>query len=273
MMHEFCPGYPRAPYRALVSDYPDESVFTVDDFRVEWGPVFHRGRLDQTARLLVVGQDPAQHEAVVRRILVGTAGRRFQGFLTRLGLDRSYVMVNAFVYSVYGQGGGSRNVDDPLITAYRNRWLDAIVQDQPIEAVLSLGVLADQSVELWQAQTTAGKAFSGVVTTMRHPTYPDSASASGKITRAAAMAEMLRSWNAALDTLSGHLTPDRALPLIHYGTDLSPSDLSVIPERDLPPGLPAWMRSEKTWASRQGADAIEKRASILIQIPASERPF
>jgi hypothetical protein len=33
------------------------------------------------------------------------------------------------------------------------------------------------------------------------------------------------------------------------------------------------MRSEKTWASRQGADAIEKRASILIQIPASERPF
>jgi len=272
-MHEFCPGYPRAPYIALVSDYPDESVFTADDFRVEWGPVFHRGRLDQTARILVVGQDPAQHEAVVRRILVGTAGRRFQGFLTRLGIDRSYVMINTFVYSVYGQGGGSRNVDDPLITAYRNRWLDAIVEDQPIEAVLSLGVLADQSVKLWQAQTTAGKAFSGVVTTMRHPTYPDSASASGKITRAAAMAEMLRTWNAALDKLSGHLTPDSPLPLIHYGTDLSPSDLSVIPERDLPPGLPAWMRSEKTWASREGADPIEKRASILIRIPPSERPF
>jgi uracil-DNA glycosylase len=52
-----------------------------------------------------VGQDPAQHEAVVRRILVGTAGRRLQGFLTRLGLDRSYVMVNTFAYSVYGQSG------------------------------------------------------------------------------------------------------------------------------------------------------------------------
>ena len=272
-MREFCPGYQRAPYSALVSDYPDESVLKVDDFRTEWGPVFHRGRLDRTARILVVGQDPAQHEAVVRRILVGTAGRRFQGFLTRLGIDRSYVMINTFAYSVYGQGGGSRNVDDPVITQYRNRWLDAIVKDQPIEAVLSLGSLADQAVKLWRAQTTTGKAFSGVVTTMRHPTYPDSASASGKITRAKAMADMLTTWNAALDTLTGHVTPDRLLPLIHYGTDLTPSDLSVIPERDLPPGLPAWMRSDQTWASREGADATQKRATIMIRIPASERPF
>jgi hypothetical protein len=272
-MREFCPGYVRAPYRALVSDYPDESVLKVDDFRTEWGPVFHRGRLDGTARILVVGQDPAQHEAVVRRILVGTAGRRFQGFLTRLGIERSYVMINAFAYSVYGQGGGSRNVDDPVVTAYRNRWLDTIVRDQPIQAVLSLGALANQAVNLWREQTKAGAAFSGVVTTMRHPTYPDSASASGKITRAEAMADMLTTWNAALDTLSGQVTPDAPLPLIHYGTDLTPSDLSVIPERDLPPGLPAWMRSEKTWASRQGADPEEKRASILIRVPASERTF
>lgn len=272
-MREFCPGYARAPYRELVSDYPDESVYDVDDFRIEWGPVFHRGRLDGTARILVVGQDPAQHEAVVRRILVGTAGRRIQGFLTRLGIDRSYVMINAFAYSVYGQGGGSRNVDDPLIAKYRNRWLNAIVKDQPIEAVLSLGVLAEQSIRRWQEQTSRGKAFSGVVTTMRHPTYPESASASGKITRAEAMANLLTTWNAALDDLSGHVTPDSPLPLIHYGSDLTASDLSVIPERDLPPGLPAWMRSEKTWASREGADAVEKRASIRIRIPASERPF
>ena len=30
-MREFCPGYVRAPYRALVADYPDESVLKVDD--------------------------------------------------------------------------------------------------------------------------------------------------------------------------------------------------------------------------------------------------
>jgi len=272
-MHEFCPGYGRAPYSALVASYPDESVLKIDDFRLEWGPVFHRGRLDQTARILVVGQDPAQHESVVRRILVGTAGRRFQGFLTRLGLDHSYVMINTFAYSVYGQSGGSRNVDDPVITGYRNKWLDAIVGDQPIEAVLSLGSLADQAVTLWQQQSAAGKAFSGVVTTMIHPTYPDSASASGKITRAEAMATMLTTWNAALDQLSGHLTPDTPRPLTHYGSDLAPADLSVIPERDLPPGLPAWMRSDKTWATREGADPVEKRSTIVIRIPASQRPF
>lgn len=272
-MHEFCPGYVRAPYRRLVADYPDESVFKVDDFRIEWGPVFHRGRLDRTARILVVGQDPAQHEAVVRRILVGTAGRRIQGFLTRLGIDRSYVMINAFAYSVFGQGGGSRNIDDPVITAYRNRWLDTLVKDQPIEAILSLGMLAEESVKLWQGQTARGKAFPGVVTAMRHPTYPESASASGQITRAEAMAKMLVTWNAALDTLTGHVTPDAARPLTHYGTDLEPADLSVIPERDLPPGLPAWMRSEKTWARREGADPMEKRATVVVRIPTSERPF
>jgi uracil-DNA glycosylase len=272
-MHEFCPGYVRAPYRALVADYPDESVFKVDDFRIEWGPVFHRGRLDRTARILVVGQDPAQHEAVVRRILVGTAGRRLQGFLSRLGIDRSYVMINSFAYSVFGQGGGARNVDDPVITRYRNRWLDTIVKDQPIQAVLSLGTLAQQSVKLWQEQTTRGKAFSGVVTTMRHPTYPESASAAGQISHGEAMARMLTTWNTALDTLSGHVTADTARPLKHYGTDLAPADLSVIPECDLPPGLPVWMRSDKTWASREGADQIEKRATIVVRIPSSQRPF
>jgi len=272
-MHEFCLGYVRVPYRTLVADYPDESVFKVDDFRIEWGPVFHRGRLDRTARILVVGQDPAQHEAVVRRVLVGTAGRRFQGFLTRLGLDRSYVIINSFAYSLYGQGGGSRHVDDPVIAAYRNRWLDTIVKDQQIEAILSLGMLAEQSVRLWQEQSQRGKAFSGVVTTMRHPTYPESASASGQITRAKAMVAMLVTWNAALDALSGHVTPDVERPLRHYGPDLLPDDLSVIPERDLPAGLPAWMRSDKTWASREGADVVEKRSTIAVRIPASERPF
>ena len=58
---------------------------TGDSFRVEWGPLFHRGRLDGTARLLVIGQDPAQSEAVVRRILVGEAGHRTQGLMAKLG--------------------------------------------------------------------------------------------------------------------------------------------------------------------------------------------
>jgi hypothetical protein len=41
--------------------------------------------------------------------------------------DSSYVMVNTFLYSVYGQSGGQRHKDDAQIVAYRNRWLDALL--------------------------------------------------------------------------------------------------------------------------------------------------
>src|SRR5215207_5724538 len=111
----FDPGYGNEPFRTLVRDVPDASVFPTKDFRTEWGPVFHRGRLDGSARLLIVGQDPAQHEVIARRTLVGGAGHRIQGFLAKLGLTRSYVMVNTYVYSVFGQGGGNRHKKNPAI--------------------------------------------------------------------------------------------------------------------------------------------------------------
>lgn len=66
------------------------------------GTHFHPGRLDNTAHVLVIGQDLAQHEGVVRRILVGEVGRRLQGFLAKLGVDTSYLLVNTLLYSVYG---------------------------------------------------------------------------------------------------------------------------------------------------------------------------
>lgn len=73
MTQDFDPGYP-APYAALAAGCPGTDVFPAADFRVEWGPIFHRGRLDGTARVLVIGQDPAQHEAIARRCLIGVAG-------------------------------------------------------------------------------------------------------------------------------------------------------------------------------------------------------
>ena len=131
---------------ALAADPPGPDVYPLDAFRVEWGPVFHRGRLDGTAHVLVVGQDPATHEAVCRRILVGEAGQRIQGFLAKLGVTTSYLMVNTFLYSVYGQGGGDRHVDDPGIVAYRNRWFDAAATRNPLDAIVALGHLAATSV-------------------------------------------------------------------------------------------------------------------------------
>src|ERR1700745_505511 len=148
MTHPFDPGYSTEPFRTLATEYPDARVFPPSQFRVEWGPVFHRGRLDNSARILVIGQDPAQHEIVARRILVGEAGHRIQGFLAKLGIDRSYVMVNTFLYSVYGQGGGNKHQNDPAIIQYRNRWLDALIPGTKVEAVVDLGMLGERA---WEA--------------------------------------------------------------------------------------------------------------------------
>src|SRR3954453_7930087 len=102
MEHPFDVGYLEEPFRTLVRGYPEADVYPSDQFRVEWGPLFHRGRLDGSARVLVIGQDPAQHETIVRRILVGGGGRGVAGFLAKLGISRSYVLVNTFLYSVFG---------------------------------------------------------------------------------------------------------------------------------------------------------------------------
>ena len=73
--------------------------------------------------MLVIGQDPAQHETIVRRILVGEAGRRVQGFLAKLGITHSYVFINTFLYSVYGSVK-AKTRKDPNLIDYRNRWFD-----------------------------------------------------------------------------------------------------------------------------------------------------
>lgn len=272
MTQDFDPGYP-APYAALVSACPGTEVFPAADFRVEWGPIFHRGRLDGTARVLVIGQDPAQHESVARRILIGVAGHRFQGFLAKLGITTSYAMINTYLYSVYGQSAGNGHAHDPAIAAYRNQWLDALAAGNPVEAVIALGSLADTAFKTWQA-TPAGAAYTGAYQHILHPTYPDSAAASGGGSPAQLMAEMLANWNAGLDALRPAIShPDAAVPATHYGTALAAGDLADIPACDLPAGCPAWMRSAEPWAARTGATAADKRATITVTVPADERPF
>lgn len=272
MGREFDRGYYRQPYRDLVGSFPDESVYPLDSFRVEWGPVFHRGRLDGSARVLIIGQDPATHEAIARRILVGEAGQRAQGLLTRLGIERSYVFINTFLYSVYGQGGGTRHIDDPAITKYRNRWINAIVADQHIEAIITLGQLADSAYQQWRA-TPRGAASTAAYATVRHPTYPESASRTGQITKAEAFARLCGSWNQLLNDLHPVITPDAPVPLRPYGTSITHADLTPIPARDLPPGLPDWMCALDAWAVRSGETAQLKRATITVTVPTAARTW
>jgi hypothetical protein len=267
MPHEFDPGYGMEPFRTLCAHYPGESVYPSSDFRIEWGPIFHRGRLDGTARLLVIGQDPAAQESVARRILVGTAGHRLQGFLAKLGLSRSYAMVNTFLYSVYGQGGGEKHAGDTKIAAYRHQWLDALLVGTQVTAVVALGHLADEAWTRYR-KTAQGKTVQVIYRHVTHPTQPDSASKGSATKRAQLMATMLQNWNAALDALRPAITaPDVPIPATHYGNDFTAAELVEIPEADLPPGTPPWMRASEGWARRTGTGAA-KRRTIEITIPA-----
>src|SRR5262249_35159614 len=51
---------------------------------------------------------------------------------------------------------GRQTQDDPAIAAYRNRWIDALMADGQIEAVVALGALADHAWSVWRA-TSAGE--------------------------------------------------------------------------------------------------------------------
>jgi uracil-DNA glycosylase len=266
MTHPFDPGYIAEPFLTLCTDYPGAAVYPPDQFRLEWGPIFHRGRLDGSARVLVIGQDPAQHETVVRRILVGEAGRRVQGLLAKLGITRSYVFLNAYLYSVYGSVKAKTRRDLNLID-YRNQWLDALLIGSRTQGVLSLGTAADEAWKIWSA-TPAAQSVNLTYAAVTHPTQPESSSKGDKTKLATATKKLLQNWNAALQALSqGVRDQDVPTPLTLYGESWSDGDRIAIPDFDFPAGLPAWMHEQDGWARRSGTDDIAKRRNITITVP------
>jgi uracil-DNA glycosylase len=261
MTHQFCPGYP-PPYDALVEDYPGDDVFPPDAFRVEWGPMFHRGRLDGTARVLVIGQDPAEEETFLRRILVGVAGQRTQGLLTKIGIDRSYVMINTLLYSVANQTGGNQHVSDAKIVAYRHQWLDTLAAHNELEAIVTLGTLAKQAYTTWHA-TPTGQQCTAAQFAITHPT------ADGHTGDTAAL---LANWNTALPGFHAAVShPDHHRQLKLYGTNFAAGDLTTIPEADLPPGLPAWTHTLEPWAQRGPGTGDARRATLTLTVPNDQR--
>lgn len=275
-MPDFDVGYFTEPFSSLCRDYPAEDAYPVEHFRVEWGPIFHRGRLDGSARVLVIGQDPAQHEAIVRRILVGEAGERLQGFLAKLGIDRSYTLINTFLYGAYGSNI-AKFVDDAPIVQYRNKWISAVLDHEPIEAVISLGDLAGKAWDLWLA--AGGKSLPHVK--IMHPTRPESASRSQGTKLADEIKRMLENWNAGLAQIAPSIQhPDRSVALVPFGDAFKPDEKGQVPAADLPAGLPAWMRGGTHWADRglpdppkkpldDAAKALQKRATIVVIVPKS----
>lgn len=251
---------PTGAFRTLCRSYPDGTVYRGEDgFRSLWGPVFYRGRADGTARLLVIGQDPAQTEAVTRRILSGQAGRRVQGFVEKLGFTRRYLMVNAFLYGIFNQDMALPHLDDPAIRDYRDRWFQAALAPGRIEAVVTFGTPAFRA---WQAFTQS-PASAGVTVPHHRALHPTADKVGGPISRQ----DLLDNWNVALARLHADVQrPDVRRPLVPYGADFTPDELPEIPARDLPMGMPAWMRRTDFWATLADPPGTE-RANIAIEVP------
>jgi len=262
----FDPGYYKEPYLSLCSSYPQQDIYPQSEFRIEWGPIFHRGRLDGTSRILVIGQDPAQHETIVRRILVGEAGRRIQGFLAKIGIIRSYTMINTFLYSVYGSAH-AKTRRDPGLVDYRNRWIDAVISNGNIEAVITLGTLAEEAWNFWKV-TPKGQSSTVSHTSITHPTQPESSSGGDRTKLKEAIKKMLENWNTGLKALAPIVVhPDKPVELVFYQDAFTEEEKPSIPEYDFPAGLPVWMRENDGWARRIGGTPIEKRGNITLTVP------
>lgn len=237
----FDPG-PPAEWEAFFAGAPLDHYVNHPSgrFRLAFGPVHYRGRLDGTARVIVVGQDPATNEILAHRIFVGRSGQRVQGVLARLGITRSYSMVNAFLFSVFGQFDGplkAISLEAPIL-AYRNGHLDRLAAANPIEAVVTFGAGAKHAVQNWPG------AESLPVFHLTHPAADDGL--------------VVDSWNANLPGLLSAVEPDEGgeQDPTPYEAPLGAADVVPIPRFDLPFGIPDWHGVDGGHATRDGDDRI-----------------
>jgi uracil-DNA glycosylase len=213
------PG-PNCAWEQLFQSAPLSYYISLNKLHTHFGPVFYRGRLDGSARLLVIGQDPATDETVGGRAFVGQAGQIAQNFLTRLGLTRSYLMFNTFLFGVQSSALTPAIATDATIMAFRNKLLDYAKSTNTFTAILAFGQYAQISASNWP-----GSAGIPIIP-VSHPTAQSGVAANWNSHFAAAHAAIAADSDGHVDATPYSTTT--ALP----ATD--------IPRRDLPFGLPSW---------------------------------
>jgi uracil-DNA glycosylase len=222
-MVEFDPGPSKtlATHLAAMPSYaPHRDLFWYD-----WGPVFYRGRLDRSARLLCIASDPGPTERIACRSLVGDAGQRVQGFLAKVGLTRSYVLLNAFAYALLPSRAQRATpiLREPAHLDWRNTLLGKVTGPQ-LQAIVAFGAQARAAAALWDERPDVP------LLEVPHPSSRDAK-------------RLVTEWHDAIEQLRAVVTPDAdgdaSLP--NYGATFQESDYARIPPRDLPFGVPAWL--------------------------------
>jgi uracil-DNA glycosylase len=244
-MDTFDSGPPVA-FAAHFNALPDYTPIK-DNFWYDWGPVFYRGRLDGSAKVICVASDPGPSERIACRTLVGNAGQRVQGFLNKIGITSSYVCVNGFAYALFpgSLGKGIKALSLPEQVAWRNKLFD-MLKTQAVQAVIAFGTVAQTAVELWP-QASGLK-----VENTYHPSYHTTTPGSEK--------KMLTDWNRVVNELRAVVTPDPGaktdLPL--YGDKFAEEDYAPIPKTDLPFGLPDWFGDDKWFRAHKGMNSVSR---------------
>jgi len=230
-MASFDPGPPPAVAR-LFGQLPSYAA-SKQAFWFDWGPIFYRGRLNKSARVLCIAQDPGATERIANRTLVGDAGQRVQGFLTKLGLTRSYVCLNAYAYAMIPSEAATvaTMLADPAHVAWRNKLFD-LVTGPKLQAIVAFGNKAHEVVDLWPGH-------GGVpVFKILHPSSHNPVA-------------LLNDWRSAITALRLIVTPDSKAKaqLPNYGASMAAADYTPIPRADLPFGVAphlgddAWVRT------------------------------
>lgn len=135
-----------------------------EKFRWEFGPMWYRGRLGKDqVKVFVVGQEGAQDENVSNRAFTGSTGTKTQSFLNHIGIYRSYLFLNTFVYTINGQldddpkfefmeqGTGASKPENSPIVSYRHQLFDnMLVQNQDsIALFMGVGAGGKASLATW----------------------------------------------------------------------------------------------------------------------------
>ena len=227
-MIEFDPG-PPPEFAELFAQAPDYGPYK-HHFWYDWGPIFYRGRLDGSARVLCIASDPGPTERVAMRTLVGDAGQRVQGFLTKIGLTRSYICLNAFTYALFPTHGSEapQILSDPNQKNWRNALYNK-AKGSNVQAIIAFGTNAQYALDLWDGK--------GNTPVFKVP-HPSSRNPQ----------KLIDDWRAAVPQLRAIVTPDPdADPKVpNYGDKFSEADYARIPLRDLPFGVPAWL-GDDSW--------------------------
>ncbi len=302
------PG-PQGDWKKFFDSVPDYTQVLKDAnidptgqmFWYNFGPVFYRGRLDGTARIMIIASDPGPDECLpfVRHPLVGDAGQRVQGFLAKLGLDKSYILVNAYAYAMrpsfvkrqYGKAIINEDFSHTSpkltltadqeaklheITTWRDEFFTRVARESKLQAIVPMGGNAGPAYDQWIATLPANDPIRKIpVFKVEHPSAVDRDPGGPRPDAA------LEGWQQTIPKLREIVTPDPGASNTgpNYGEYFTENDYARIPRGDLPPEAPMTMGDNSDTREGKGGNNDARRPSpddfktLVYTDPATGKTF